>query len=289
LRARRPRVDDEEPVLYDRPPFSPWADRDPDLIEARSRLAHYYFLTSNTQQWIEQRRVVATLAPENPRLEAFRRDPTAWHVDPQDAIESYRTALENDPYSTMGHLNLGLMLFAAERLEEALTEFRKMVELNPAVGWDREIEISRVLIAQERYEEAYAAIMRLPPEARDYGFALLHREPGMLQQADAALARLQAHSGDRMHSIRVAEALCIRGRHDEALDTLHRARDALERDESILSRIWYFQLEMIISPFLAPLHPDRRWQALIAKPEGDSAEEIIERLGPASRTAAAEE
>ncbi|MBX9760574.1 MAG: thiolase family protein [Beijerinckiaceae bacterium] len=39
LRYRRPSHDGEGPVAYDRPPFSPWADRDPDLIQAAAALA----------------------------------------------------------------------------------------------------------------------------------------------------------------------------------------------------------------------------------------------------------
>ena len=39
LRMRRPHDDGEMGKPYDRPPFSPWPDRDPDLIEAAARLA----------------------------------------------------------------------------------------------------------------------------------------------------------------------------------------------------------------------------------------------------------
>ena len=39
LRARRPLTGSEKATPYERPPFSPWADRDPDLIEAAAALA----------------------------------------------------------------------------------------------------------------------------------------------------------------------------------------------------------------------------------------------------------
>jgi len=39
LRAVRPRALGEEPVFYDRPPFAPARERDPDMIEAAARLA----------------------------------------------------------------------------------------------------------------------------------------------------------------------------------------------------------------------------------------------------------
>ena len=39
LRFRRPRAADESPQGYERPPFTPWSDRDPDMIPAAARLA----------------------------------------------------------------------------------------------------------------------------------------------------------------------------------------------------------------------------------------------------------
>ncbi|MDH7797917.1 MULTISPECIES: thiolase family protein [unclassified Beijerinckia] len=39
LRLRRPLRDDEEAVEYQRPPFTPWADRDPDMIASAHDLA----------------------------------------------------------------------------------------------------------------------------------------------------------------------------------------------------------------------------------------------------------
>jgi TolB-like protein/DNA-binding winged helix-turn-helix (wHTH) protein len=254
---------------------------DPNLVDARLRLAGYYFYTSKWRQRIEEHRSIMALDPSRAGF-----DPTVWHGDLEAAVLDSRTGVEEDPYSALARLNLGLLLFATGRLEEASTEFRKVLELSPNAGWDRELEFARVLVAQKRYDEAYASILRLAPDGRDFGLALLHAAPGMTELSDSALARLQARSGDKMHAIRIAEALCMRGRYDEAFATLYRARDSLERDEAILSRLWFFQNELLVSPFLGPLHPDRRWQALVAMPEGDSAEEIIERLWPASPTIA---
>ncbi len=39
IRMRRPKVAGEKPKAYSRPPFTPWADRDPDLISAAADLA----------------------------------------------------------------------------------------------------------------------------------------------------------------------------------------------------------------------------------------------------------
>jgi acetyl-CoA C-acetyltransferase len=50
LRAVRPRGSDEEPRLYDRPPFTPWDDRDPDMIEAAAMLARELGITRDEQE-----------------------------------------------------------------------------------------------------------------------------------------------------------------------------------------------------------------------------------------------
>ncbi len=49
LRTRRPRDDGEMGKPYDRPPFSPWPDRDPDLIEAAAQLARTRGITRTVQ------------------------------------------------------------------------------------------------------------------------------------------------------------------------------------------------------------------------------------------------
>ncbi len=39
IRMHRPEQDGAPPVPYSRPPFSPWPDRDPDLLQAAADLA----------------------------------------------------------------------------------------------------------------------------------------------------------------------------------------------------------------------------------------------------------
>lgn len=49
LRMRRPATTDEAAVAYDRPPFTPWPDRDPDMPEAAARLAELRAVHEETQ------------------------------------------------------------------------------------------------------------------------------------------------------------------------------------------------------------------------------------------------
>ena len=49
LRARRPRHADEAPQPYDRPPFAPWPERDPDMIAAAATLAERFAISRARQ------------------------------------------------------------------------------------------------------------------------------------------------------------------------------------------------------------------------------------------------
>ncbi|WP_428029080.1 acetyl-CoA C-acyltransferase [Ancylobacter sp.] len=49
LRALRPRAKGEAPVFYDRPPFTPWPARDPDMIAAAAALARQGGITRAQQ------------------------------------------------------------------------------------------------------------------------------------------------------------------------------------------------------------------------------------------------
>jgi acetyl-CoA C-acetyltransferase len=49
LRARRPRHADEAPQPYERPPFAPWPERDPDMIAAAATLAETFAISRRRQ------------------------------------------------------------------------------------------------------------------------------------------------------------------------------------------------------------------------------------------------
>jgi acetyl-CoA C-acetyltransferase len=50
LRARRPRHSGEAPLAYERPPFAPWPERDPDMIAAAALLAQNFAITRARQE-----------------------------------------------------------------------------------------------------------------------------------------------------------------------------------------------------------------------------------------------
>lgn len=240
---------------------------DPNSVRARTRLAEYYYDTGNLDAALEQFRAAEAADPTSPRPSRYANGFPSWGNETVESlIAEARSRVATDPLSPTARFDLGLTLFAANQLDQALSEFNKSLELNPQQDTQAALEIARVLVAQQRFDQAYSAIMRLPDDLRDYGVALLADAPGRRADADAALARLTARTGDYMHCLRVSEIHVRRGRYDDAFDWLQRARDGLPRDEALQARIWWLQNEMFQSPFLTPLHSDPRWSALMETP-----------------------
>ena len=184
-----------------------------------------------------------------------------------------------------GRANLAVLLLADGQLDEAMSEYRKVLELSPSgisdsrgtdARFEINIQIVRILILQRRYEEAQAAIAQLPEgKFRDHGLALLWDVPGRLPEADLALQRLATQPEGITDSIRLAEVYAFRGMSQEAFASLQRRLEALERDEhgpraaSRCSSIRSYQRELLVSPLLKPLHADPRWAALMSKADFD--------------------
>jgi tetratricopeptide (TPR) repeat protein len=237
---------------------------DPRSAAARDRLAQFYFEGGDRESACKEIHAAAPTA-SRPLSEC------SWsHPKPADfpkEIEHLEQSVAEDPLSAVNRMNLGVYLFAAGRLEDAKSQFRKALELNP--DSDAPLEIARILVVERRYDEAYSAVARLPEGVfRDHGLALLFSAPGHEAEADAALARLRIRRGrDMMENIRLAEVYAFRGMNDAAVATLQSYRQAFEPgDETLLSQIWWHRQEMSVSPFLMPLHSDPRWETLMAEP-----------------------
>ena len=80
-----------------------------------------------------------------------------------------RRAVAVDPLAAVGRANLGGYLAAVGEGDEALVEFEKARELSPTLSRINS-DIARVQILRQRFDEASAAVTRIPP-------GLLREEP----------------------------------------------------------------------------------------------------------------
>jgi TolB-like protein/Flp pilus assembly protein TadD len=242
---------------------------DPGLAVAHARLGQFYYHVQQPAKGDEHLRIAASLDPNEPLVLGFTASRAIWNGDYAQALELWRRAAAQDPLSPTVRANLGYMLMLNDRLDEALAECRRALELNPTAGSMLRTDVARILIQLGRYDEAISATMQLPEgNDRDYLLALLHRAPDRQQDANAALERLSAGPRDVLNTIHLAEVYVDRGRRDEAFELLAARYREIDRDRAARPRArWYFQDELRLSPYLKALHGDPRWARLATIPD----------------------
>jgi TolB-like protein/DNA-binding winged helix-turn-helix (wHTH) protein/Tfp pilus assembly protein PilF len=247
---------------------------DPSLGLAHARLGQYYEEQGDPEASRRQYDLALKLDPEDPLILGYQAVDAIEAGDYDTAIDLQKRALLRDPLNTIVRQNLGYMLIADGRLDDALLSYRAMLEINPDVSADFQIEIPRILTLQGRLREAVTAAMRLPSgKYRDQAVALLHALPEHRAEADAALRRLETYvavppqdTPDHtvMDSVRLAEIYAHRGMDDRAFATLSAKLESLEPRSEGKLYVWYLRYEAGIAPFLKPLHDDPRWSAFMA-------------------------
>jgi TolB-like protein/DNA-binding winged helix-turn-helix (wHTH) protein/Tfp pilus assembly protein PilF len=249
---------------------------EPALALAQARLAQYYHESGDGESRDRHFALALKLNPDDPLVLGYLASIAVTAGDLEAAIAAQRRALLRDPMSTAIRQNLGVVLMASGRLDEALECYRTLLEINPDAGADIAIEMARIPALLGRYDEAAEAAARLPAgKYRDQAMALLERSPAHRAEADAALARLESHvpvapldlpEHTIMDAVRLAEVYAFRGRGDQAFETLARKQRALAGIQERSVYIDKLRQELRVAPFLKPLHADPRWAALLAEP-----------------------
>jgi Tfp pilus assembly protein PilF len=166
---------------------------DPRLAVAHARLAQFYYETADYKKAEEHEREAAALDPNDLLVLGFEGSDAVARGDFDKAIALQRRAVARNPLASTHRTNLAVLLLADSQLDEAMSEYRRVLELNPDAGLQVKIEVVRILVLQQRYDEAQSTIAQLPEgKFRDHGLALLYEAPGRLAEADVALKRLAA-------------------------------------------------------------------------------------------------
>jgi TolB-like protein/DNA-binding winged helix-turn-helix (wHTH) protein/Tfp pilus assembly protein PilF len=239
---------------------------DPNLAVAQNRLARYYFETGDRAKALEHNRIARALDPDDPLVLGGQAGMATRNGDFETAIAIGQRLVASDPLSPLQRNNLGSDLMAAGRFDEAIAQFRAARELNPESGRDYDYRIAQLHVLLKQPELADAVVHGMEPGPyRDQALALLHSLPARRESADAALARIVERSAQEP-SAALAEIYAYRGMHEEAIDALELAWQALQGNPSLVPELSHrFQLELITSPFLEPLRKDPRLQALKRK------------------------
>lgn len=232
----------------------------PDLPEVHARAAVYYTWVGDLAKRFEHLERARALDANHPLVLGLLHAQHRWGNRLDASIEVMQRAVLRDPLSAVTRSNLADGLLVADRLEEALAEYRKVLELGPALsGDDGRVDgavfgIGIVLLRQEKFDEALEWIESWPPGGdRDYAAAMLEHARDRPAEADAALQRLIASAGTR-EPLRIAEVYAYRGEVDEALAWLQRVPGHAGCRRTLIRTAFY-------SPFLARMRGDARWEA----------------------------
>jgi TolB-like protein/DNA-binding winged helix-turn-helix (wHTH) protein len=231
----------------------------PNLAEAHVRAAQYYMRLGDEETAAAHCKRATALNPSDPLVLGVSagREFAAGHWS--EGIALQRRAVAVDPLAAVPHANLGAFLAAVGEWEAASTEFEKARELSPTLP-KIDSEIARMQILLQRFDAAFAAAARIPAgSTRDQAIALGFHAPGQQAAANDALSRLLAQANgparDPALHVAIAEIYALRGNSDEALSWAQRAVQMGDRST---------REEMMLSPFLRPLHVDARWHTLLA-------------------------
>ena len=187
-----------------------------------------------------------------------------------EAISLNQRLVAIDPLSAVGRGNLGAYLTAAGRWQEAKIELEKALELS-TTSLDFKARITQIFILQERFDEALALAQQLPEgRERDHCLALVYHATGHAAAADAALARLIARAEDpdpnATAELLIADVYAFRGNGDAAFEWIALAEWQVRADRGA-DPWWSMRTDLLVSPFLKPLHADPRWHSLVASAE----------------------
>jgi TolB-like protein/Flp pilus assembly protein TadD len=139
-----------------------------------------------------------------------------------EAIAHYEQVMTLDPLALRSRNNLGLALYYGGRLSEAEEQFRKLLELRPGFG-AAHCQLGKVLLARGKPEEALAAILQESSDVwRSICLPLAYHALGRHADSEAALGELTAkYAGD--WAFQIAEVQAFRGEIDDAFAWLDRA------------------------------------------------------------------
>jgi serine/threonine protein kinase/tetratricopeptide (TPR) repeat protein len=230
-------------------------DLAPDLAEAHVRMATIHRMHDLDWKAAEaSMRHALALAPGN--AEALRAAGQLAHMVGrlEEGEGHFLRAAEQDPLNAGGYSSLGMVYRAMGRFTDAERTLRKAIELSPQRIVSRFV-LGIVLADQGRDTEALVEVKREPAEwARLTGLAYVHFKGGRKQEADEALAQLEAkHAADSAYQI--AAIRSERGEVDLAFTWLERA--IADHDAGAA--------QMKSEPLFRHLHGDPRWGALLAK------------------------
>ncbi len=171
-----------------------------------------------------------------------------------EAIRLTKESITLDPVQSITYFNFGQLLYHANHLEEAISSYKKVLELNP--NFPRaHIFLGKVYLLQQKPELALEEMSLETNEAwRTFGLILAHQALGRKKEVDKMLSDyISSFSKD--NKFQIAEIYAVQGEKDKAFYWLEEAY--IDRE----SRITYVKAD----PLLKNLESDPRYTNFLKK------------------------
>ena len=174
--------------------------------------------------------------------------------DVNSAVKLYQDDLARNPLDPIALDSLGGALCAANRLQQCLETYLRLLHLHPEVGGvNGSVGIARLYLGQ--FAEALAAMQREPSE--DYrlrGLAIANTALGRRTESEVALGSLTDKFASR-DAYAIAEVHAYRQEVEDAFQWLDRAYR--QHDPGMPN--------IKVDPLLRSLHNDQRFKAMLAR------------------------
>lgn len=171
-----------------------------------------------------------------------------------EGIALAQEAVTLDPLRIASHNNLGLALTAANRQDEAIAAFRRMLDLNPRTPMANFL-IAQALLLSANPQAALEAVEQESDEGWNaHGMALTLHTLGKQDEADRALDHLVELFHQDM-ACQIANTYAWRNEADNAFEWFERAYDQNDGGLSEIRRV----------PLLDNIHDDARWPVLLER------------------------
>jgi len=231
---------------------------DSTLAEALVRLSAYYREIGENDIANDYLDRAYAENPDDTLLLAVMAGRYAREGDLELAIAFQQRALSEDPLSLVNRQNLAYYLFAGGRYEEAMTEDRRVQQLSPETVSGSDSLDGWILIQWQQYREARAVIQKWPENAKKHAaMAMVQLKLGNKDLANAEMMRLKEATELEAY-VRLAELFAFCGELDRSFAALGDLYSTVKQDNSILNRHGLLD-DIHLSPFLAPLRADQRW------------------------------
>jgi DNA-binding winged helix-turn-helix (wHTH) protein len=238
---------------------------DPGLAEAHLRLALYALKIGRRDLYDLHAASALRAQPDNALLLSLASSDALSRGRLDDGIALARRAVASEPLVSAYRYNLAWALFLAGRYEEAKQANLELVELDPSAWAD---VAGQSLVLEGRFEQALQLVTTWPDNAAKYEVeALAYHGLRRAAEADASLTALIRTVRDT-DPLRIVEVYAYRGEPDAALGWLAIGSEWFRCGNHTQASPSLEAWSMRLSPFVASLREDPRWQDLVARLDG---------------------